>query len=94
MSVDNNNQIVSLIAVLISLAVIIGIFIRIAIKIRKGGGSLTTVMLGATDHFLTKEKSRAAEVIVNQKSDRRLEVEQKDQAGRRGMRLDVRHRKS
>ncbi len=78
---DDKNAVESLIVVLIFLIVLIGVFIRLAIKIRKGGGSLTTVVLGATDHLLTKEKSRAAEVIVNQKSDKKLKEQQNERAG-------------
>lgn len=70
---DNSNAIASLIVVLLSLTVFVGVFIWLAMKIRKSGGSLTTVVLGATDHFLAKEKSRAAAVILDQKADKKLD---------------------
>jgi len=62
-----------LLSVLVLLVLIIGVFIRISIRLRQGGGSLTTVILGATDEFLTKEKSRAAETITNENAGKRFE---------------------
>jgi hypothetical protein len=44
----------------------IGFFIMISIRIRRGGGSMTTIALGATDEFLSKEQQKSAEIIVNQ----------------------------
>ncbi|HEV8538658.1 MAG TPA: hypothetical protein VGR15_07005 [Bacteroidota bacterium] len=44
-------------------------------RIRRGGGSLTTIVLGATDEFLTTERSKAAEIIVNQNAGKKLEAQ-------------------
>jgi NAD kinase len=52
--------------VFVLLIVVVGTFIRICAKLRRGGGSLTTIVLGATDGFLTHEKSKAVETIVNE----------------------------
>ena len=52
----------------------IGLFIRICIRLRKGGGSLTTLVLGATDEFLTKERNKAAETIVIYNAGKMYEV--------------------
>lgn len=54
------------------LIVVVG-FVRICVGLRRGGGSLTTIMLGATDGFLTHEKSKAAETIVDENAAKRRE---------------------
>lgn len=57
---------VSLVTVVVVLILVVGIFIRIAMRLRRGGGSLTTVVLGATDAFLSRDRRKAAETIVNE----------------------------
>jgi hypothetical protein len=52
---------------------IIVVFIRITMRVRRGGGSLTTVVLGATDEFLTQDRSKAAETIVNENAGKKFE---------------------
>ncbi len=64
---------IALIVVAAVLCLVIVIFVRISIRLRRGGGSLTTVVLGATDEFLTKDKKRAAETIVNENAGKRME---------------------
>ncbi len=60
-------------AVIIALlALIIWIFIRITIRARRRGGSLTTLVLGSTDEFLTQEKSKAAETIVDENAGKKF----------------------
>ena len=49
------------------------LFIKAARSMKKGSGSMTTIMLGATDHLLTQDKKRAAEVVVQQKAGAKLE---------------------
>lgn len=51
----------------------IGVFVWISRKLRSGGGSLTTTMLGATDAFYDREKKNAAEVIVEKKAGTKTE---------------------
>lgn len=63
----------SLVIVAAILLLVIGIFVRISIRLRRGGGSLTTVVLGATDEFLTKDRSKAAETIVNENAGKTFE---------------------
>jgi len=55
------------------LVAVIGVFIRMSVRLRRGGGSLTTTVLGATDGFLTKDKSKAAETIVNENAGKKFE---------------------
>jgi hypothetical protein len=55
------------------LLLVTGIFVRISSRLRKGGGSLTAVVLGATDEFLTNDRSKAAETIVNENAGKKLE---------------------
>ena len=49
------------------------LFICISGKLRKGGGSLTTTMLGATDLFYDKEKKNAVSQIVEMKAEKKRE---------------------
>lgn len=72
---ENPNEIFSLLFLLAMLILVVGIFIRISIRVRRGGGSLTTLVLGSTDHFLTKEKSKAAETIVNENAGKKFETQ-------------------
>jgi hypothetical protein len=59
--------------VLLVLILIIVVFVRISMRLRRGGGSLTTTVLGATDEFLTHEKSKAAETIVDENAGKKFE---------------------
>ena len=67
------NDLLAVIVVLTVLAIVLGTFIRISIRLRRGGGSLTTSVLGATDGFLTQEKSKAAETIVNENAGKKFQ---------------------
>jgi hypothetical protein len=55
------------------LVLVVAVFVRLCVRLRRGGGSLTTVVLGATDEFLTKERSKAAETIVNDNAGKTFE---------------------
>jgi hypothetical protein len=66
--------IVPLLVAVMVVVLVVAIFIRISAKIRRGGGSLTTTVLGATDDFLTLEKRKAAETIVNENAGKRFET--------------------
>jgi hypothetical protein len=67
------SEALSLLSILGLLIVVVGIFIRICVGLRRGGGSLTTIVLGATDGFLTHERSKAAETIVNENAGKKFE---------------------
>lgn len=67
------NDVLAVIVLFLILVLVVGSFIRICIKLRRGGGSLTTIILGATDGFLTQEKSKAAEVIVDENAGKMFE---------------------
>ncbi len=49
------------------------IFVRLSQKLRRGGGSLTTTMLGATDAFYHKERKNAVRQIVEMKAGKKQE---------------------
>ncbi len=63
-------------AALILLVIII--FIRVAIKTRKYGGSLTTTMFASTYEFLNKDKREAVEEIVELNANKKIEEEKSD----------------
>ena len=67
------NDLLTLAFALVLLVVVIGIFIRICVKLRRGGGSLTCTVLGATDAFLTHDRRKAAETIVNENAGKKFE---------------------
>lgn len=67
------NDLLTLAFLLVVLVLVTGVFIRICVGLRRGGGSLTTVVLGATDAFLTHEKSKAAETIVDENAGKKFE---------------------
>lgn len=66
------NDIVSLGFLAGILLLVITVFIRISSRLRRGGGSLTTAVLGSTDAFLTQERSRAAETIVDENAGKKF----------------------
>ncbi len=68
-------DILSLLFVAIILITVVAVFIRICIRLRRGGGSLTTVVLGATDEFLTRDRKRSAETIVNENAGKKFEAQ-------------------
>jgi len=67
------NDALSLLLVLVLLMLVVGGFIRICVRLRRGGGSQTTVTLGATDAFLTHDMRKAAETIVNENAGKKFE---------------------
>ena len=72
------NNTFSIFVLLIVLIGVIYIFIRIAIRVRKHGGSLTTTMFASTYEFLNKDKREAVEEIVEMKANKKLEEESSD----------------
>jgi len=73
---DSDSFNIILAAVLIFL--VIFIFIRIALGVRKHGGSMTTTMLASTFEFLNKDKRKAVEEIVEVKANKKMEEESSD----------------
>ncbi len=55
------------------LIVFIFAFARIALRIRKSGGTMTTTVHGALDSFYNKDKKKAVEMVVEQQADKKLE---------------------
>ena len=56
-------------------------FIKAARSVKKGSGSMTGLMLGATDNLLTQDKKRAAEVVMQQKTGTKLEEQASEGTG-------------
>jgi hypothetical protein len=59
-----------LLPAIIILAVLI-LFARISARLRKRGGSLTSLLLGATYEFYNQDHRKAAEVVVEERSDKK-----------------------
>jgi hypothetical protein len=69
------NDTIAILTCGIVLVAVIGTFIGISLKLRRGGGSMTTTVLGGTDAFLSHEKRKAAETIVNENAGKRRDGE-------------------
>ena len=73
------NDFISLLIVFLIFVLFFYIFIKVSRSLRKGGGSMTTVSLGATDAFYHKEKKETMAEIVNRKADKKLEEKESDE---------------
>ena len=60
------------------LAAVFGFLSYVIMRLRKGGGSLTTIAMGATDDLLTKDQSRAEEEVVERKANKKLQEQEQD----------------
>jgi len=67
------DDILTFVSVFVLLVVVVGGFVRICVRLRRGGGSMTTTVLGATDAFLTHDRRKAAETIVNENAGKKFE---------------------
>ena len=68
------NSLLSLLFAFFVLAAFIIFFIRVLMKIRRGGGSLPYfISSGAMDATLDKEKKQAAKVIVERNAHKKME---------------------
>jgi predicted Holliday junction resolvase-like endonuclease len=73
-----NNNLLNISFVIILILFIIFIFIKVALRVRKYGGSLTTTMFASTYEFLNKDKREAVEEIVEMKANKKLEEEKSE----------------
>ena len=65
----------TLLVILFVLIAVMVTFIRIALRIRRNGGSITTTVFAATYDFYNKDKRKAIEVLSEQKAGKKM-VEQ------------------
>ena len=72
------NDTLNLIVLSVVLIIVVALFIRIAIRLRKYGGSLTTTMFGATYEFLNKDKRKAVKEIVEMKANKKMDEQKSD----------------
>ncbi len=70
-----DNETFNLILIPVLLIIVSFVFVRIAIRIRNFGGSMTTTLLGSTFDFMNKDKREAAETVVEQKSKKKFNDE-------------------
>jgi len=70
-----SNDLYTFLIVFIILTVIVFVFIRIAVRLRKHGGSMVTTMHASTYEFLGKDKREAAEEVVEIKANKKMEEE-------------------
>ncbi|MBA4320139.1 MAG: hypothetical protein C0412_17200 [Flavobacterium sp.] len=73
-----NRDITSIIFVVFVLVAIIYLFIKIAMRLRKHGGSMTTTMHVATYEFLSKDTRESVKEVVEMKTNKKLEEESSD----------------
>lgn len=55
------------------LVFIIFIFIKISLKIRRSGGTMTTTVHGSLDAFYNKDKKKAVEMVVEKQAHKKLD---------------------
>lgn len=63
------------------LVFVIYLFVRISLKVRKGGGTMTTTVHGALDAFYNKEKKKAVEIVVEKQADKKLDEQSSTEPG-------------
>ncbi len=73
------NDTLDLIFIATLLTIVIIVFIRVALHLRKYGGSLTTTMFAATYEFLNKDRRGAVKEIVETKANKKMAEESSDQ---------------
>jgi hypothetical protein len=69
----------TLLVILFVLIAVVVIFVRVALRIRRNGGSLTTTVFAVTYDFYNKDKRKAIEVISEQKTGKKMEEQASDQ---------------
>ncbi len=55
------------------LIVVVYFFVRIALRVRRSGGTMTTTVHGALDSFYNNEKKKAVEMVVDKQADKKLD---------------------
>ena len=75
-----NSDAASLFILAVILLLIIVIFVHLALRIRRNGGSFTTTVFAATYEFYDKEKRNAIEVIAEQKAGKKMEEQSSDES--------------
>lgn len=53
----------------------------ISSRIRRGAKVMTTVLYGATDEFLTRDRKKAIEMIVEKNADKKMEEQESGEPG-------------
>ena len=69
----------TLLVILFVLIAVVVIFVWVALRIRRNGGSLTTTVFAATYDFYNKDKRKAIEVISEQKAEKKMEEQASDE---------------
>ena len=72
-------DVLTLLVILFVLIAVVVIFVRVALRIRRNGGSLTTTVFAATYDFYNKDKRKAIEVISEQKAGKKMEEQATDE---------------
>ena len=62
-----------LVLIVLFILIVVGIIVGISQGMSQGAGTMTTTVLGANDALMSHEQKKAAEVIVEQKSGKKLE---------------------
>ena len=58
---------------MIFFAFIVFLFVKLALKIRRSGGTMTTTVHGTLDAFYNKDKKKAVEMVVEKHAHKKLE---------------------
>jgi hypothetical protein len=66
-------DVLPLVTAVATIAVIVTLFVRIAIRLRRRGGSLTTVGFGATYELMNRDRRRASETVLDMNAGKKRE---------------------
>lgn len=69
----STNEFTSIVVPVVIILAVIIVFLRVSGRMRKRGGSFTSILLGSTYELHSKDRREAIEVIVEQKADKKLE---------------------
>ena len=70
------NQWLLLGLIFVFLCIVIGVLIKISVKIRRGGGGITPVLLGSTFELHNKDRQKAIEMIVELNAGKKMEEQE------------------
>jgi hypothetical protein len=66
-----SNEIINLFLPGCLILLVLIVLVRISSRLRKRGGSLTSILFGATFEFYNKDRQKASEVIVEERSGKK-----------------------
>ena len=70
------NQLLLLGLIFLFLCVVVGILIRISMRIRRGGGGAAPALLGSTYALHNRDRQKAIEMVVERNAGKKMEEQE------------------